>query len=121
MNSFCFLSHAGSAPLVASDWDLSPEHSLMLPVQPGDLLQALRGTVWITIDGDPRDLMLGCGDLHTVTQEAVLRVSGFDAPRLKLLSRRPVQAQPLHVARGWRDWLAWAATWAQRRQELTTG
>lgn len=117
MSTVCLLSHAGTGPFVASEWDLSPDHSLLLPVQPGDLLQALQGTVWITVDGDPRDLLLARGELHTVTDAATLRLSGFDAPRLKLLSRHAVQAQPAHGAPGWRHWLAWAGQWARRRFE----
>ena len=30
----CLIQHAGFGPFTVSEWDLSPEHSLMLPVQP---------------------------------------------------------------------------------------
>ena len=119
MSTVCLLSHADPGPFLASEWDLSPDHSLLLPVQPGDLLQALQGTVWITVDGDPRDLLLARGELHIVARAATLYLSGFDAPRLKLLSRRAVQADPWRDAPGWRHWLLWASGWARRRLDAT--
>ena len=33
----CLIPHAGFGPFTVSEWDLSPEHSLMLPVQPGSI------------------------------------------------------------------------------------
>jgi hypothetical protein len=113
----CLIQHAGFGPFTVSEWDLSPEHSLMLPVQPGDLVQSIQGTVWITIDGHPRDTLLANGDLHTVSESAVLRLSGFDAPRVKVLSRQPVQAHVWRDMQGWRHWLPMARAWARRRLE----
>jgi hypothetical protein len=119
MPTDCLLSTPGFGPFTASEWELSPEHSLMLPVQPGDLLQSTRGTVWITVDGDPRDTLLATGDLHTVGESAVLRLSGFDEPRVKVLSRRPVQARAWRDTQGWRHWLPMARAWAHRRLQAT--
>ncbi|MBX3608682.1 MAG: DUF2917 domain-containing protein [Hydrogenophaga sp.] len=115
MSTACLLPHTGFGPFTASEWQLSPEHSLMLPVQPGDLLQSTQGTVWITVDGDPRDTLLATGDVHTVCENAVLRLSGFDAPRVKVLSRKPVQARVWRDTQGWSHWLPMARAWAHRR------
>lgn len=115
MPTDCLLQDPGLGPCVASEWELSPEHSLMLPVQPGDLVQSTRGTVWITVDGDPHDVLLANGELHTVSDSAVLRLSGFDDPRVKVISRRPLQARVWHDTKGWRHWLPMARDWAHRR------
>lgn len=116
MQTECLLHEpTGFGTFSASEWELSPEHSLMLPVQPGDVLQATQGTVWITIDGDVRDILLARGELHTATENAQLRLSGFDEPRVKVLSHRPVQARAWRDAQGWRHWLPLAQAWAHRR------
>lgn len=120
MTTDCLLQHADFGPFSAGEWDLSPEHTLMLPVQPGDLLQSVHGTVWITVDGDPHDTLLANGDLHTITTSAVLRLSGFDAPRVKVLSRHPLQARAWRETQGWRHWLPMARAWAHRRLESAT-
>lgn len=117
MSPHCLFQHPGFGPFNINEWSLSPEHSLMLPVQPGDVLQSVHGTVWITVDGHPRDTLLAPGEVHTVGESAVLRLSGFDAPRVKVLSRRTVQARPWRDTRGWRHWLPMARAWAHRRLE----
>jgi hypothetical protein len=56
MSTVC-LSHTNHFGLLsASEWTLLPLQTLLIPVQRGDLLQALQGTVWITLHGQPQDL-----------------------------------------------------------------
>lgn len=98
--------------LSASEWALSSLQTLLLPVQRGDVLQALQGTVWITVDGQPQDLFLRGAETHTVVEDTRLHISGFDGPRLKVLSQRPLQVFQQREVSGWRNWLRKARFWA---------
>ena len=93
--SIVCLSHANDFGLFsASEWTLLPYKTIQLQVQRGDILQSLQGTVWITVDGQRQDLLLSVSDMHTVAEDAVLRVSGFDESRLMVVSA--LLTTPLH-------------------------
>ena len=117
--SIVCLSHANDFGLFsASEWTLLPYKTIQLQVQRGDILQSLQGTVWITVDGQRQDLLLCVSDKHTVAEDAVLRVSGFDESRLMVLSHRPVQMIEKHEVLGWHNWLRTMGSWALQRTEL---
>jgi hypothetical protein len=117
--SIVCLSHANDFGLLsASEWTLLPDKTIQLQVQRGDILQSLQGTVWITVDGQRQDLLLSVSDMHTVAEDAVLRVSGFDESRLMVLSHLPVQMIEKHEVSGWHNWLRTMGSWALQRTEL---
>lgn len=117
--SIVCLSHANDFGLFsASEWTLLPYKTIQLQVQRGDILQSLQGTVWITVDGQRQDLLLSVSDMHTVAEDAVLRVSGFDESRLMVLSHLPVQIIERHEVSGWHNWLRTMGSWALQRTEL---
>lgn len=117
--SIVCLSHAIDFGLYsASEWKLLPDKTFQLQVQRGDILQSLQGTVWITVRGQRQDLLLSGSDMHTVTEDAVLRISGFDESRLMVLSHRPVQMIDQHEASGWRNCLRTMRSWALQHTEL---
>ena len=53
---------------------LSDHDLLALTVQAGDPLRGERGTVWITIDGQPQDILLEAGEMLQVSQAGQLNV-----------------------------------------------
>lgn len=111
MSTVC-LSHTNQFGLLsASEWTLSPLQTLLIPVQRGDLLQALQGTVWITLHGQPQDLFLSGAETHTMSQDALLHISGFDEPRFKVISQRPLRTLQCGDVSGWRSWLLKARFW----------
>ncbi len=47
-------------------WELAPREILRLDGARGTTLCVARGTLWITLEDDPRDIVLGTGDSFTV-------------------------------------------------------
>ncbi len=47
-------------------WELTPREILRLDGARGTTLRVTRGTLWITLEDDPRDIVLGKGDSFTV-------------------------------------------------------
>ncbi|PKO65820.1 MAG: hypothetical protein CVU22_18205 [Betaproteobacteria bacterium HGW-Betaproteobacteria-16] len=111
MSTVC-LSHPDHfGLLIAREWALSPMQTLLLPLKRGDLLQSLQGTIWITVDGQRQDLFLSGSETHTVAEDARLHISGFDKPRLKVLSQCPLQVLQQREISGWRTWPRKARFW----------
>ncbi|MBN9373619.1 hypothetical protein [Hydrogenophaga sp.] len=102
MFRFGFKPTAGDVPRVASEWNLSSEHSLLMHVRRGDTLRVDRGTVWIDADVPLELVELGQGDMHTVASDTVLRMTGIDGPRLNVSSRVPVKVSIRADYGGWR-------------------
>ena len=50
------------------------QHGLRLNAARGTLLRAVKGTLWVTIDNDPRDIVLDPGESFTVDSDAPLFV-----------------------------------------------
>ncbi len=99
---FGFKPSAGDAPRVASEWTLSSEHSLLMQVRRGDTLRVDRGTVWIGTDVSSDLIELHEGTLHTARCDALLRLTGIDAPRLTVLSHGPLKVSARADYGGWR-------------------
>lgn len=86
---------------------LDADHLLTLSVRAGEALGSDAGTVWITIDNEPDDILLLPGDAHVVTSDCDLRVSAFDAALLALVGRGPLRyrdrsAPSARIATAWR-------------------
>jgi hypothetical protein len=47
-------------------WELAPREILRLDGARGTTLRVTRGTLWLTLEDDPRDIVLGTGDSFTV-------------------------------------------------------
>lgn len=76
----------------------------------GVLVHCLRGTLWLTQDGDPRDIVLGAGQEHRIEHDAVTYLSALQDARYLLL-RDPLAAEP-RSAGGW--FKSWQQRLAQR-------
>lgn len=59
----------------------------------GVLVHCLHGTLWVTQDGDPRDIVLGPGEEHRLEHDAVTYVSALEDARYLLL-REPATPAP---------------------------
>jgi hypothetical protein len=58
---------------------------LRLPPSPGQRVECLRGMLWLTIDRDPRDILLGPGEGFTFDRDAPSLVSAFEDSALVVL------------------------------------
>jgi hypothetical protein len=91
---------------------LSDDRLLALCVRHGDLLRSDAGTVWATIDGDRQDILLAPGDVHVVTADTIMRVSGLGDSSLTIISREATCPRPqARVTLG----VLFKATWADLR------
>jgi hypothetical protein len=84
---------------------------LRLNAAQGTLLRAVKGTLWITIDNDPRDIVLDAGERFVVDSEQPLFVMALgDKATLDLCTSDP-QGEPRTAPRA-SGWLS--ALWARR-------
>jgi hypothetical protein len=70
---------------------LGREDLIALELQAGDSLRSDCGTVWLTVDGQPQDVLVDAGELHTVKATGTVNVSALRSARLVVLGRRPLQ------------------------------
>ncbi len=63
----------------------------------GVLVHCLHGALWVTQDGDPRDIVLGPGEEHRLEHDAVTFVSALEDSRYLLLREPATPAS----ADGW--------------------
>ena len=106
--------------------ELSARHPLRLDDARGTLLRAVQGTLWITLDDDPRDIVLDAGEQFVVDSGArllVLPLSGVatvdvqDAPAGRTqvaASRRIMPSRSKAPTAALRE----SGTWAKWRQVL---
>ena len=73
----------------------------------GIQLRAMRGTLWVTLDGDPADHILGPGDSLVVRRRGRTLVTAMNGPATLTASR---SAEP-----------TWSALWRNLRARLTHG
>lgn len=61
--------------------ELHPSEPQRLHVGAGNRVTAIRGTTWLTIDGDPRDIILVPGDTHAFERagRVMVQALGGDA------------------------------------------
>ncbi|HEX6020153.1 MAG TPA: DUF2917 domain-containing protein [Burkholderiaceae bacterium] len=57
--------------------DVVGRRSLRLEKARGARLRAVRGTLWVTIDADPRDIVLGTGECFTVDSDESVVVTSL--------------------------------------------
>ncbi len=89
---------------VSTTLPLDARKLLATTLQPGDRLRSSGGTVWITVAGEPRDIVLAAGQQHVVATVAVRHVSGLgSAACASVRTRGPLDWQPVLADRqpGW--------------------
>lgn len=103
--------HAIQALPVTTTLRLTAADLVAFDVQPGDRLRSDGGSVWITVNGQLRDVVIDAGQVHTVDEAARLHVSALQTARLVVIGRAPARwqregEQAVGTAGPLRDWLA---------------
>src|SRR5687767_6949182 len=57
-----------------------------LPDAAGVQIRCIEGTVWLTLDGDPRDIILEAGDVFTVPEHRRTLIYALQPSRVSLVS-----------------------------------
>lgn len=98
-------------PLTTRTIDLGYEQLLTLEGRPGTRVRVLYGAMWLTEEGDPRDVFAGCGEEVTLGSHGRSVIEGMGAARVEVIepARRSLLA---HV--GKRLAHAWEAMWASQ-------
>ena len=65
---------------------LSKRDVLSLAGRPGTRIESRRGSLWITQDGDLRDVILACGEAHVLDRDGPVLVQALD-PALVVVER----------------------------------
>lgn len=63
---------------------LARDSFLRLPHPLGCIVRCDSGVVWLTFDGDPRDVILRSGQMHRCDRNALLTLQGLEDARLRL-------------------------------------
>jgi hypothetical protein len=106
MNLMHVIPNRGELPSTTA-MRLQASDLIALDLQAGDRLRSDAGTVWITVDGEPDDLMLTPGEVHTVETDSRLNVSALRSASLVVLGRAPLRWQRAgDAARGVADRIA---------------
>lgn len=72
---------------------LSRHETRSFPGQPGLRIASRRGDVWITQDGDPRDVVIAAGQSHVLDRVGAVYVQALDAACV-LLPEPAVSSRP---------------------------
>src|SRR5580765_3192636 len=60
-------------------WDLSAGELVRLDGARGTTLRVTRGRLWITLENDPRDIVLAAGDSYTIDRGGLTLIEAQDA------------------------------------------
>ena len=78
--------------------DLSPRETVNLPDMRGATLRVARGTIWITQEGDPQDVVLRPGDTWTVERNGLTVLEAQSDVSFCVMGRRIAPAITARVA-----------------------
>ena len=83
------------------------QRGLRLDADRGTLLRAVKGTLWVTIDNDPRDIVLDAGESFVVDSDEPLFVMALgERATLDVCTDSPL-GEPRTPRRSWLDGLRW--------------
>ncbi len=68
-------------------WDLAPREMVKLEGARGTTLRVTRGTLWLTLEGDLRDIVLAAGDSFTIDRGGLTLVEAQDSATVCVLAR----------------------------------
>lgn len=68
---------------------LSRHEIRSFPGHCGQRIESRRGSVWITQDGDPRDVVIGGGQSHALDRDGPVYVQALDAACVQLPEAAP--------------------------------
>lgn len=78
-------------PALHSAMTLGREDLIALELQPGDRLRSDCGTLWLTVDGEQRDVLVEAGQVHRAERAGIVNVSALREACLVVLSRQPLR------------------------------
>jgi len=67
-------------------WELAPRESIQLDGARGTTLRVTRGTLWITMENDTRDVVLAAGDTFTIDRGGLTLVEAQGAATVCVLA-----------------------------------
>jgi hypothetical protein len=71
---------------------LLDHHRLVsLSMRRGELLRSARGTVWATIDGESKDIVLELSNVHRVSRDCTMLISAFGTASIEVYGHGPLQ------------------------------
>jgi hypothetical protein len=96
------LKIAGPAQGMQAKISLDPSRGISLTDAAGAEVEVLTGQVWLTMDGDRRDIVLPSGGVHTIERDGLTLVNAIEPSLVRV---QPPQARPA----AWKRWLrnAW--------------
>ena len=68
-------------------WDLVPDELVRLDGARGTTLRITRGTVWITLENDTRDVVLNAGDVFTIDRGGLTLVEAQENTTVCVMGR----------------------------------
>ena len=89
-------------------WDLAPEELVKLDGARGTTLRVTRGTLWITLEDDTRDVVLRAGDVFTIDRGGLTLVEAQGRATVCVMGR-PIDE--VHVRASQPPLPAQARTW----------
>ncbi|MGJ7525921.1 DUF2917 domain-containing protein [Variovorax sp. GB1P17] len=99
-------THPSSSPTSSSRFDLSlPSRSIFaVPDGAGVGIECRSGSVWVTLDRDPRDIVLAPGERFEGTEHRRVLVSALESSCITVTDAQP-SAMPLPApVRQWSPW-----------------
>jgi hypothetical protein len=90
-------------------WELGSKELVELDGARGTTLRVTRGTLWLTQEGDPRDIVLEAGDAYTIESGGLTIIEAQEAATVCVLSHHIDEIHVRHEAKapsgGFRGWL----------------
>ena len=68
-------------------WELAPDELIGLDGGRGTTLRVTRGTLWLTFERDPRDVVLTAGDVFTIDRGGLTLVEAQGAATVCVIAR----------------------------------
>lgn len=99
-------SSSSSSSSSASRFDVSlPTRAVFsVPDGAGVGIECRSGTVWVTLDRDPRDIVLEPGDRFDGTEHRRILVSALTSSCITVSDAQPAAMPLARPARGWSPW-----------------
>jgi len=89
-----------------ADLLLGRHESIRLQDAAGTRVQTLRGELWITQDGDPKDYFLRCGDELVISDPGLVLIQAFGPAEVVLREPSPLPSTLGRLARAIGGWIA---------------